>query len=291
MSTFVTYRRCRLLLLVVVLAGTTACLPHGPAELPGTRAAVGMQVPATVPYVPASPVPVVVPPETPAGGLAPAQPPSSADPSTSLVDRSPAARGAAALAGLGYDPARLGWTIAFRPARTGYLGLAYPDRRHIDVFVRRSQSDASLRATVAHEIGHAVDLVYGDGDRRAQWRRLRGFGPEPPWFGCDACADYATGAGDFAEVFSFWLVGPGHFQSRLAAAPTDRELAELVPLFAPPKAAVPSSSRPPASSGGAPASEGAPPPERPGSPPASSGPPSPRPSPSPSPCLLVLSCS
>lgn len=268
------------LVVLVVLVGTTACLPHAPAAEPGPRSAVAAQAPAALPHALAPLTPAPVAPESSEPLAAPASLPFTDVPRAPVL--SPEARGAAALATLGYDPVSLGWTVAFRSGRPGYLGLAHPDRRHIDVFVRRGQSDASVRATLAHEIGHAVDLTYGDDDRRAQWLRLRGIDAAVPWFGCHACADHATGAGDFAEVFALWLTGPADFRSRLARAPTDQQLADLVPLFA-----APTASPAPAPSRTADDPEA---PRDPAGRPGSSAPPSPRPSPTPSPCLVVLRC-
>ena len=56
---------------------------------------------------------------------------------------------------------------------------------------------------------------------------MRGIKPSAPWFGCDACPDYATPAGDFAETFAFLLLGPGNFHSLIAPLPAIDKVPEL----------------------------------------------------------------
>lgn len=155
-------------------------------------------------------------------------------PALAAGDSSLQAPGESAFASLGYDLTALGWTIGFADGRPGLLGVAYSQRRHIEVFVRPGQSRSLLRAVIAHEIGHAVDLEYNDDGRRARWRQLRAVPADQTWFGCSLCDDYATPAGDFAEVFSLWLAGPAHFRSALGGVPTQGQLAQLSALFAPP---------------------------------------------------------
>ncbi|HVE62828.1 MAG TPA: hypothetical protein VNB94_03355 [Mycobacteriales bacterium] len=135
--------------------------------------------------------------------------------------------GAAALDLITYPWQALGWQITFHEARPGILGLADEPGRHIYVFVRRNQSIPSLAFTVAHEIGHAFDFTYGTPERHARWRQLRGINPKLPWTGCEACDDLDTPAGDLAEVFAAWQVGPVDFRSRLAPLPPDDQLTAL----------------------------------------------------------------
>ena len=54
------------------------------------------------------------------------------------------------------------------------------------------------------------------------------------WFGCDECSDYATPAGDFAEVFEYWLLGPGDFRSQMGPPPSSEQLELLSHLFVEP---------------------------------------------------------
>lgn len=133
----------------------------------------------------------------------------------------------------------LGWTVEFKPGRTGYLGLAIGPERRVEIFVRESHTALDVAHTLAHELGHAVDLTYGIDYRRSEYRRMRGLNPESEWFGCDSCSDYATPAGDFAEVFEYWLLGGGDFRSLLAGPPTQEQLEVLSTLFvAPPEPSV-----------------------------------------------------
>jgi hypothetical protein len=62
--------------------------------------------------------------------------------------------------------------------------------------------------------------------------QLRGLDASGAWFGCSACTDFATPAGDFAEVFSYWQTGTD-FQSRMAGYPSPEALEALLPLFMP----------------------------------------------------------
>lgn len=136
-------------------------------------------------------------------------------------------RGAAALALISYPWRELGWEIYFHPARRGLLGVADATSRRIHVFVRRNQSLPVLAFTVAHEIGHAHDFELGTQRSHDRWRSLRGIDADIPWAGCDGCADLATPAGDFAEVFAVWQVGPVDYRSRMAPLPGRDEMSTL----------------------------------------------------------------
>lgn len=163
---------------------------------------------------------------------------------TSLsVSLTPAQRGRAALRALAYEPATLGYRLRFVPYRGGSLGTTNRPERLITVYVRPGQAELELRTTIAHEIGHAFDFTYGTPARRDAYRRLRGL-PAGAWFPCNRCSDFASPAGDFAEVFAVWLAGPGDFRSRLAGPPTPAQLGELAPLFRPPAAARPAAPSP-----------------------------------------------
>lgn len=141
-------------------------------------------------------------------------------------------RRAAALALLDYPWEATGYSIVFAPAKQGYLGLTVRDTRTITVHVRDGQTPTQLAHVVAHELGHAVDHAFLDDAERARYREIRGVGSNG-WYPCDACTDSSSIAGDFAEVFEAWLLGPSDFGSRMGPPPTAEQLAALTPLFLP----------------------------------------------------------
>ncbi|MFP5219916.1 MAG: hypothetical protein ACLGIG_09295 [Actinomycetes bacterium] len=190
-----------------------------------------------VPPAPAAPAQAPLPTAT----AAPARVPVQHAPAPPTLER----RARAALEALDYPWPELGFDIHFAArGDSAHLGFIDPQARTITVLVRPEQSDLSLRATVAHEIGHAVDIVTGSDEQRARYRQLRGLSPATPWWPCDLCSDYRSGAGDWAEVFAYWLVGPGDFRSELAGPPDDRALQDIAELFTPPSARVPAGSEP-----------------------------------------------
>lgn len=140
-------------------------------------------------------------------------------------------RGAAALARIDYPWEQLGFEIRFRPPRRGVRGMTFPEERRIELYVRLGDPVARTVHDLAHEIGHAVDVVHMTGERRSQWAERRGFDRSVEWWPCSRCEDRGTGSGDYAEVFALWQVGGRYFSSQVASAPTTEELAELVPYF------------------------------------------------------------
>jgi hypothetical protein len=143
--------------------------------------------------------------------------------------------GAAALARLDYPWQRLGFRVEFLPGRSGYLGMTFPERRVIEMYVRDSESVDELARNTGHELGHALDWVQNTAASRGLYQEIRGIDPGRGWFACRGCTDLSTPAGDFAETFSYWLMA-GAFPDRslLAAAPDPVQLARLAPLFHPP---------------------------------------------------------
>jgi hypothetical protein len=201
-------------------------LPEGPAE----TAADVVLVPEGEPP-PAEEEPAALPVSAEAAGRAHSEPHPPA--ATQDVQE----RGRQALDAMRYPWQELGYTVRFEPAR-GQRVLGWTDAasRTIVVYVRPGQSEHSLRVTLAHEIGHALDFVTGDDAQRARYLELRGLRPGTPWFPCDRCSDYASPAGDWAEVFALWMFGPGDFRSEMAGPPDQDTLRAIVPLFAPPSA-------------------------------------------------------
>lgn len=258
--------------LVSAVLSVPSVAGHGrPARPPAARAVLAA---APQPEV-ASPPAVVTEPEQPLGQLAPAPPPGPAPAPAqarvpapapgpaAVAEPGPEERGRAVLAGLNYPWQELGFSVRFVPWDGGpLLGLTDAGSRSITVLVRPRQSELSLRATVGHELGHALDAVTGSDEQHARYLRMRGVPEGTPWYPCAGCDDADSPAGDWAEVFAVAVTGRGDFRSRLAAEPDDTALRDLAPLFAPPSA------RP--------------------RPAASPAPPSPTPTPSPSPSRGLL---
>lgn len=241
--------RARLSSAALLLAGaavqTTPLLPSAPAAAPRTVVADALpphpllRVAVTRPVVLAPRRPATVRPVAPAPRRTvpvrrstPVQhvtAPARTD--RTVVTETAAQRGARVLASLHYDWRALGYRVQFLPARGGYLGLTVPAQRLIQVYVRSGQSDLVLAHTIAHELGHALDFSRATADRRQRYLALRGLPAGSPWFGCSGCTDYATPAGDWAEVFAYALAGPGDFRSQMAGAPTAAQLTGLRALF------------------------------------------------------------
>ncbi|MHB1137738.1 MAG: hypothetical protein ACYC2O_02200 [Microthrixaceae bacterium] len=191
----------------------------------------------TVPPTPPPTVPPTSPPTTPPVA-APPEPPPSAVPAAlaHAVEgvSSDTTRGVAASA-LGlmifdWQRALPGWELRFLDGRAGYRGLTYPEERVIEVYVRGSDTPYTLAHVLAHELGHAIDVTWLDDADRRRWGAARGFAAGTPWFIESGGADFASGAGDFAESFAYWQVGPPAWFGELAPAPSVAELAVLVEL-------------------------------------------------------------
>ncbi len=122
-----------------------------------------------------------------------------------------------------------GWSIRFHAAEEGAYGYTLTQESIIDVYVRNDQSIELLAHVIAHELGHAVDVSLNDGNDRRRWQSTRDI-EDAPWWPNSRAADFATGAGDFAESFAAWQVGPSSFRSELGSIPTPEQemvLAEL----------------------------------------------------------------
>lgn len=129
--------------------------------------------------------------------------------------------------------ARTGFRIEFKGARTGYMGLTHLNERRIEMFVRAcgTQSDELLRHVMAHELGHAYDTVRNNAAIRASWMATRGIPASTPWYGCSGCTDFATPAGDFAEVYAQWARGASTNRSQLAGDVPPAQLSALAKQF------------------------------------------------------------
>ncbi len=142
-------------------------------------------------------------------------------------------RGEAALAQISYPwrTALPGWTIEFKPSRSGVLGYTYTNEKRIEVYVRDSMTEKLLAHVIAHELGHAVDVTLNNGAERRAWLELRGFPDADWWPAPGGVSDFHSGAGDFAEGFAAWQVGTGSYRSKLGPAPNSEQL-ELIATLA-----------------------------------------------------------
>lgn len=142
-------------------------------------------------------------------------------------------RGQAAAAQLRYVAATRTLPVEFRAARAGVLGMADLHAGSVDVYVKTcaTQSDELLRHVIAHELGHVLDELTMTEERRAAWLAARGIPAGTPWYGCSACEDFATPAGDFAEVYAQWATGETRNHSALAAAPASGDVERLAEQF------------------------------------------------------------
>jgi hypothetical protein len=199
-----------------------------PAELDRPRPDRPRQA---VPAPASAPAPAPAPAPVPAPAVAPVSAPAPVD----LCDGEgwQQRRGAAALASLRHGAERTGFRVEFGPGRNGYMGLTYLHERRIEVFVRSCdrQADGLLRHVIAHELGHAYDTTHGTAATRAAWQAARGIPASTPWYGCSGCTDFATPAGDFAEVYAQWLRGSPDNRSELSGDPGPAELDILARQF------------------------------------------------------------
>lgn len=228
-----------LLTLTVVAASVMSTTPDKAASRPASPMTTTTTAPlATAPPPVAQaqvsvPIPTTVTPTRAARPPAAAAPARAAAPSSGSTAGGPAEKGAAALALVHYPIDQTGFKVVFEGPRSGVLGLTSTGSHTITIYVRSSQSVAAVAHVLAHETGHAVDIAFTTDAERSQYRTIRGLGNQSWYSSCDSCADYNTPAGDFAEVFAYWLMGGGPFLSTAAGTPTASQLAALGPIFAP----------------------------------------------------------
>ena len=126
-----------------------------------------------------------------------------------------------------------GMPVQFSGGRQGMYGEVRTDQWVVHVYVRscRAQKDEHLRHVIAHELGHAHDVAFmGEADRE-EYKAARGIPASTPWFGCSGCADLATPAGDYAEVYGQWLRAGSTNRSQLAGDAGPGQLADLAARF------------------------------------------------------------
>lgn len=142
-------------------------------------------------------------------------------------------RGQQALARVRVNPADRfpGWTIVFRPAKAGLLGMTLVQERRVEIFVRLDRPIDGIAHDIAHEFGHVTDVIYNDDETRASYLALRNRPAATPWWTCNGCRDLQVGAGDFAETFAVWAGPKFSFYSELAPRPTDEAMRSFVALL------------------------------------------------------------
>jgi len=151
--------------------------------------------------------------------------------SAPLSAEPPAARNASALALITFPWQQLHYNIVFMPPQQGLRAMIFERERRIEVYARPSDDAHRIAYDIAHELGHAIDMTFNNAETRKRWMVARGIDPATPWFGCNRCTDFSTPAGDFAETFALFLLGPGHFSGRIAPPPTEEQIVTLKPFF------------------------------------------------------------
>ncbi len=121
-----------------------------------------------------------------------------------------------------------GWRIEFTRGEGRVAGFTWSQEQRIQIFIRPSTSTEGLPRIIAHEFGHAVDVTLNDAEDRRRWIEARDL--SAPWWPDSGAADFATGAGDFAEAFAAWQAGPDDFRSELGPPPSAAQLALLAEL-------------------------------------------------------------
>ena len=164
------------------------------------------------------PAPAGTAPATPAPP-APAAPPAKQQPAARPTI-TVAALGQRALALVRYPWRTLGYRIVFTAGRPGLRATTDTARRTIIVYVRTTDSPQRIAHDIAHELGHAYDARFLHPRDRRAYVALRGR-PHAAWWPTAAGSDYATGAGDFAEVFALCHSPSREFRSLLAPRPAN----------------------------------------------------------------------
>ncbi len=191
--------------------------------------------PAVVPKASRAPRPVQAarrtapaPPTPRKTATAPARRTPSSQPFTAAeADR----RGREAFASI-HKALPTGWRLQVEVYRGTNQGLADSGTRTVTLWVRPSDSQSALRITLAHELGHVLDYTALTDRDRQDYRELRGRGRDrSAWYPANGTQDYASPAGDFAEVYALWRGGSGDFRSTWAAQPDHAQLDRIVSLF------------------------------------------------------------
>jgi streptogramin lyase len=171
--------------------------------------------PPPAPATPAPPAPAPVTAQPQPAQPAPASQPAAKHPATTVTEL-----GRRALALVSYRWQRLGYRIVFAPARLGVRAETDTARRKITVYVRLTDSPVRIAHDIAHEVGHAYDARFFHARERHAYLVLR-HRSGARWWPKRVASDYATGAGDFAEVFALCHSSSREFRSILAPKPVN----------------------------------------------------------------------
>lgn len=189
-------------------------------------------VPTTlVPPFPTPTIPAVPPATVPPATVPPATVPPATVPPTAVLTTTtwtpppttqpgPEVRGQAVLASLSVNVLSLipGWTLEFLGEDPGYRGSTFPGERRIEIYVRNDLTDAQLAHTIAHEVGHAMDIDQMDDASRVDWITARGR-PGLAWWAPSGVSDYSVGSGDLAESVAWTLTDGGEWNSTVSGPP------------------------------------------------------------------------
>jgi hypothetical protein len=97
-----------------------------------------------------------------------------------------------------------GWTIQYGGPREGYRGNTNTVTRTINVYVSADDTPTGVADVIAHEVGHAADVMYLDDGQRNSWLEQRGI--TEGWWPHSGAWDFHVGAGDFAEAVAAVIV-------------------------------------------------------------------------------------
>jgi hypothetical protein len=153
-----------------------------------------------------------------AGGPGASEPMKAADPEPAPPVRGARALLARAMTLVDLDPRSVGATVRVAPPRKGVRAEFDPDSRVVTLYADPRDPPDLLAHDIAHELGHAFDTASMTRAQHDQYLRRRGH-PGTRWWAAPGTADYAVGAGDFAEVFSSCFSASPEFRGRLGPRP------------------------------------------------------------------------
>ena len=113
-------------------------------------------------------------------------------------------RAAEALIAFDYHSVLDGWTFEYGGPRDGYRGNTNTVSRTISVYVGEYDTPQVVAEVIAHEVGHALDIMYLDDDTRIAWMEMRGV--TEGWWPHSGASDFHVGAGDYAEAVAKLIV-------------------------------------------------------------------------------------